>query len=400
MSIKLTTKNTLPVDANQATLVGRVWSPGNPSGPSLVVIRENNVFDISTHFATLSEFLENDHPAEQLKDIKGRFLCSLDDLLDNTHDSANTDQAYLLAPADLQVIKAAGVTFASSMIERVIEEQAGGNPSKAEAIRTLVEGVIGDNLSSVEPGSEKANQLKELLIEKGMWSQYLEVGIGPDAEIFTKAPVLSAIGSGKSIGIHPKSEWNNPEPEIVLAVNSKGKIQGATLGNDVNLRDFEGRSALLLSKAKDNNASCAIGPFIRLFDENFTLEDIHTCEVTLQVKGTDGYTLEGLSSMIKISRSPLDLVNQTINENHQYPDGFLLFLGTLFSPTQDRDHSGAGFTHKLGDTVIINSPKLGTLHNTVTYSSNAKPWEFGINSLINNLTHRGLLKARNNFVNE
>ncbi|MBJ7536558.1 fumarylacetoacetate hydrolase family protein [Marinomonas transparens] len=395
MSITLSKQNTLPIDANQATLIGRAWVPGNPAGPSPIVVRDGNVFDISTHFATLSELLEMENPLDHLKPISGMPLCSLDVLLENTHESPNPKQAYLLAPADLQVIKAAGVTFASSMIERVIEEQAGGDPSKAKAIRALVEEVIGDNLSAVVPGSDKAMQLKALLIEKGMWSQYLEVGIGPDAEIFTKAPVLSAIGSGGLVGIHPKSEWNNPEPEIVLAVNSKGKIQGATLGNDVNLRDFEGRSALLLSKAKDNNASCAIGPFIRLFDDHFTLDDVQTCEVTLQVKGSDGYLLQGLSSMAKISRSPVDLVQQTLNENHQYPDGFLLFLGTLFSPTQDRDHPGGGFTHKLDDSVMISTAKIGSLYNTVTHSSTAKPWEFGIRSLIHNLAQRGLLTAKN-----
>ena len=392
MSIKPTKQDTLPLDANQALLIGRAWVPGTPSGPSIIVIRKEDVFDISAHFPTLSSFLELDNPGETFLTTPGKYLCSVDTLLENSHEKADMNTPYLLAPADLQVIKAAGVTFASSMIERVIEEQAGGDSTKAKAIRNTVEQIIGNNLSAVVPGSKKAMQLKELLIEKGMWSQYLEVGIGPDAEIFTKAPVLSAIGTGAFIGIHPQSEWNNPEPEIVLAVNSKGKIQGATLGNDVNLRDFEGRSALLLSKAKDNNASCAIGPFIRLFDENFTLEDINTCEVTLQVKGTDGYTLKGLSSMKKISRSPLDLVNQTINENHQYPDGFLLFLGTLFSPTQDRDDIGSGFTHKLSDIVTISTPKIGMLYNSVIHSSDAAPWAFGINSLIQNLMERNLIK--------
>ncbi|ETX11015.1 fumarylacetoacetate hydrolase [Marinomonas ushuaiensis DSM 15871] len=392
MSIKPTKQDTLPLDASQALLIGRAWVPGTPSGPSIIVIREEDVFDISAHFPTLSSFLELDNSAEAFLTTPGKYLCSVNTLLENSHEKADINTPHLLAPADLQVIKAAGVTFASSMIERVIEEQAGGESAKAKAIRNTVEQVIGNNLSAVVPGSKKAMQLKELLIEKGMWSQYLEVGIGPDAEIFTKAPVLSAIGTGAFIGIHPKSEWNNPEPEIVLAVNSKGKIQGATLGNDVNLRDFEGRSALLLSKAKDNNASCAIGPFIRLFDDNFTLEDINTCEVTLQVKGTDGYTLQGLSSMNKISRSPVDLVKQTINENHQYPDGFLLFLGTLFSPTQDRDDIGGGFTHKLSDAVMISTPKIGMLYNSVTHSSNATPWVFGINSLIQNLVKRNLIK--------
>src|SRR5690606_27366505 len=105
----------------------------------------------------------------------------------------------------------------------------------------------------------------------GVWSQYLEVAIGKDAEIFTKTQPMASVGFGAQIGIHPESHWNNPEPEVVLAVARTGKIRGATLGNDVNLRDYEGRSALLLGEAKDQNASCAIGPFIRLFDETFSL---------------------------------------------------------------------------------------------------------------------------------
>jgi fumarylacetoacetate (FAA) hydrolase family protein len=223
-----------------------------------------------------------------------------------------------------------------------------------------------------------------------MWSQYLEVAIGPDAEIFTKAPVLSTVGWGAEIGIRSDSSWNNPEPEVVLVVNSRGKPVGATLGNDVNLRDFEGRSALLLGKAKDNNASAALGPFIRLFTDGFGMDDVRGAVVDLVVEGTDGYRLTGTSTMREISRDPEELVRQTLSE-HQYPDGFALYLGTLFAPVQDRDAPGRGFTHKEGDVVRISSEKLGMLVNRVTTSKAATPWTFGVRELMNNLVARGLL---------
>ena len=391
MSLLLTPENTLPVDGVAGTLIGRAWVPGRIAGPSPIVLRSDGAFDLSEHFATLSDLLETPSPLASARQAPGTFLASVEDLLANTGPHADPAKPFLLPPLDLQVIKAAGVTFAASMIERVIEEQAGGDAARAEAVRATVHGVIGDNLRSIVPGSEQAMRLKAYLIEQGMWSQYLEVGIGPDAEIFTKAPVLAAVGSGSQIGIHPASQWNNPEPEVVLAVDSRGRIHGATLGNDVNLRDIEGRSALLLSKAKDNNASCAIGPFIRLFDEQFSLDDVRACEVDLQVHGEDGYRLHGCSSMSQISRDPQDLASQTLNANHQYPDGFLLFLGTLFAPTEDRDHAGGGFTHKLGDRVSISSPLLGGLHNQVNHSCNAAPWTFGVGALLRNLAARGLL---------
>jgi fumarylacetoacetate (FAA) hydrolase family protein len=393
-NLKLTCKNTLPLDGLEGTLIGRAWVPGETAGPSPVVLRADGVFDLSQEFLTLSDLLESASPLEAVRSTRGRYVGSIEALLANTGPGADPSKAFLLPPVDLQVIKAAGVTFASSMIERVIEEQAGGDAVKAESIRSLVKAAIGDNLRSIKPGSTEAARLKVVLIEQGLWSQYLEVGIGPDAEIFTKAPVLASVGSGSEVGIHPESKWNNPEPEIVLAVNSRGQIQGATLGNDVNLRDFEGRSALLLSKAKDNNASCAIGPFIRLFDEGFSLDDVRRCVVDLDVEGDDGFIMRGSSSMEQISRDPLELVAQTVGSNHQYPDGFMLFLGTLFAPTQDREEPGSGFTHKLGDSVSIGSPLLGTLHNRVTSSNEATPWTFGLRALIGNLAARGLVAGK------
>ncbi|MDT8342785.1 MAG: fumarylacetoacetate hydrolase family protein [Thermohalobaculum sp.] len=373
-----------------ATLVGRVWRPG--IGPAVVALRGARLVDItSRETPTLSDLLERDDAAAWVRGAPGEDVASLADLVAGSTAAADVDALRLLAPADLQAIKASGVTFAESMVERVIEEQAAGDPARADAVRRRVQGAIGDSLAGIEPGSAKAMQVKAVLQAEGLWSQYLEVGIGPDAEVFTKAQPMSAVGWGAAIGLHPDSTWNNPEPEIVLAVNSRGRILGATLGNDVNLRDIEGRSALLLPKAKDNNASCAIGPFLRLFDRHYAMADVEAAELKLRVAGSDGFVLDGHSSMRRISRRPADIVAQTIGRHHQYPDGFLLFLGTLFAPIQDRDAPGQGFTHKLGDVVTISEPKLGHLVNTVHLSTDCPEWRFGTAALMRNLAGRGLL---------
>jgi fumarylacetoacetate (FAA) hydrolase family protein len=381
----------LPDDGLVGSLVGRVWNNGTVPGPCVVVLRPDGVFDLSERYPTMSTLLDTEQPARAARTEPGRRLCGVDELLNNSlPDARDKARPFLLAPCDLQVVKAAGVTFAASLIERVIEEQSRGDASLAHGLRSQVMALIGDSLADIRPGSPQAMALKALLQQKGLWSQYLEVGIGPDAEVFTKAPVLASVGSGEDIGIRSDSVWNNPEPEVVLAVNSRGDIVGAALGNDVNLRDIEGRSALLLGKAKDNNASCAIGPFIRLFDEGFGLDDLRRETVHLRVAGLDGYELQGVSTMSSISRDPADLVAQTLTA-HQYPDGFMLFLGTLFAPVEDRDHPGGGFTHKLGDVVSIRSAWLGGLHNRVTHSENAAPWHFGLRAFIKNLADRNLL---------
>ena len=390
--MKLRPEDCLPEDAERATLLGRAWVPGDHPGPSPVIIRGADVVDISDTFPTMSELLNTESIESKMDDINGTKIGVIDSLLENSAwRSQDKKHPYLLAPVDLQAVKACGVTFAQSMLERVIEERAKGDPSAAQGIRNDIKKVIGLDLESIIPGSSEAEKLKEVLIKKDMWSQYLEVGIGPDAEVFTKAQPMSVMGIGAQIGILEKSEWNNPEPEITLAVNARGKILGATLGNDVNLRDIEGRSALLLGKAKDNNASAAIGPFIRLFDENFSLDDVRMAELSLTVRGLDQFTLHGRSSMSKISRDVADLVDETIGRHHQYPDGFCLMTGTLFAPSEDRDKIGGGFTHKVGDTVQISTPTLGALVNEVELSENIEPWEFGAGALMKNLAARGLL---------
>ena len=381
---------TLPADAQQATLVGRVWAEG--LGPVLVRVGEDALYDLSSLAPTCSALLELPNAAAAVRSHEAPKLASLAAVVANSRaDRRDAALPWLLAPCDLQAIKAAGVTFVASMLERVIEEQARGNPALAESVRKEVVAVIGDDLSKVKPGSPEAERLKQVLLAKNMWSQYLEVGIGPDAEIFTKSQPMSAVGTGADIGIHPKSAWNNPEPEIVLAVNSRGEVVGATLGNDVNLRDFEGRSALLLGKAKDNNASCAIGPFIRLFDDAFSIDDVRQAHLGMRVLGLEGFDMHGSSSLSMISRDPLDLAAQALNENHQYPDGFVLFLGTMFAPTQDRHGPGQGFTHAAGDLVAISTPRLGTLVNRVDTSDRIAPWRYGAGALMRDLARRGLL---------
>ena len=369
--------------------LGRVWRAG--IGPSLVTLRAGQVIDITTKAApTMRDLLELPDIAGFVANVPGEELGPLDIFAAASIEPVEeTDR--LLAPCDLQAVKACGVTFARSMVERVIEERAAGNPALAAEIRVRIAGVIGDSLRDLVPGSPKAAEVKALLQAEGLWSQYLEVGIGPDAEVFTKAQPMAAVGYGASVGLHPISKWNNPEPEVVLVVNSKGQIVGATLGNDVNLRDVEGRSALLLGKAKDNNAAAAIGPFIRLFDADFTLDTVRGLDLSLTVTGEDGFSLQGASSMRQISRDPADLVAQTRGRHHQYPDGFVLYCGTMFSPVQDRDGPGQGFTHHLGDVVTIFAPELGALTNTVRLATEAPEWQFGTAALMRNLAGRGLL---------
>ena len=380
----------LPADHERAVLIGRLWIEG--TGPVLVRVREDGLYDLSHIAATASQLLEMADPVGTVREYAVERIADTAAVLANTaHGQRNPALPWLLTPCDLQAVKAAGVTFVASMLERVIEEQARGDAGKAQAVRAAVVGVIGDNLSSVKPGSPEAMKLKDVLIAQGVWSQYLEVGIGPDAEIFTKSQPLSAVGTGAEVGIHPKSEWNNPEPEVVLAVNSRGEVKGAALGNDVNLRDFEGRSALLLGKAKDNNASCAIGPFIRLFDEHFGIDDVRRCDLSMQVTGADGFVMKGASSLTQISRDPLDLVAQACGPNHQYPDGFMLFLGTMFAPTQDRFGPGQGFTHAVGDVVTVSTPSLGTLANRVNHTDKVAPWTYGAVALMRDLARRGLI---------
>ncbi|MDZ7937092.1 MAG: fumarylacetoacetate hydrolase family protein [Rhodoferax sp.] len=389
--MQLTSQTSLPHDGTSGALAARVWRP-DVDGPSVVALRGEDAIDITPTFATMRDLCETPDPAKALKDAPGERICSVAELFANTPtETRNSSRPWLLAPADLQAVKAAGVTFAVSMLERVIEERARGNPAAAAAIRQEIVALVGDDLSKLKPGSSQAMALKTLLLEQGAWSQYLEVGIGPDAEIFTKAQPMAAVGTGADAGLHPSSSWNNPEPEVVLAVNSRGQIVGATLGNDVNLRDIEGRSALLLGKAKDNNASATLGPCLRFFDASFTLDDVRQCTISLNVTGEDGFVLEGFSSMSQISRDPVDLTAQMISPNHQYPDGAMLFLGCMFAPVQDRDTVGGGFTHKPGDIVTISTPKLGALVNRMKRSDECLPWTFGASHLLRNLAKRGLL---------
>ncbi len=391
MPLHLDSASTLPRDGTAGALAGRAWRP-DLGGPAVVAVRADGLYDVTPTFPTMRDLAEQPDPAAALRAAAGERLCSFDEALANTPpDGRDPVKPWVLAPVDLQAVKAAGVTFAVSMLERVIEERARGDHAAAAGIRAEIVALVGEDFSKLRPGSAEAMRLKAALVARGAWSQYLEVGIGPDAEIFTKAQPMAAVGTGADAGLHPSSAWNNPEPEAVLVVASDGRIVGATLGNDVNLRDVEGRSALLLGKAKDNNASCALGPFLRFFDSTFTLDHLRALEITLEVDGEDGYRLRGGSSMSKISRDPADLAKEMIGANHQYPDGAVLFLGTLFAPVEDRSAPGQGFTHAIGDIVTVSAPELGSLVNRMKLCADCPPWTYGSSHLLRHLAARGVL---------
>jgi fumarylacetoacetate (FAA) hydrolase family protein len=382
----------LPRDHERALLLGRVWIPD--VGPAVVTLADGEAIEISSAFPLTALLLNEPDPPAALRaaTAAGRSLGSSSAIIANSEEERRDPALpFLLAPVDLQAIKACGVTFAASLLERVIEERTKGDPTTAQAIRDHLVEELGVNLAAIKPGSPEAAKAKEMLVARGLWSPYLEVGIGPDAEVFTKAQPMSSLGHGARVGIHPASRWSNPEPEVVLIVGAGGRLVGATLGNDVNLRDFEGRSALLLGRGKDNNGSCAIGPFIRLLDDGFGIGEVRRADLRMEITGPDGFRLEGRSSMAEISRDPLDLIEQAMGAAHQYPDGMALFTGTMFAATKDRDRPGEGFTHKQGDRVAISSERLGTLANTVGRSDQIAPWDFGILALMRNLAGRQLM---------
>jgi len=385
---KLTAAQVLPSDGYAGTLVGRALFPGVFPGPCVVAIREDGVHNISGTVPTMAQLLNAPNPLATLQRALRNcvYLGPLESLLENSTPSTHDPlKPYLLTPIDLQAVKAVGLTFVNGLLQRFADDNGGA------ATVAKMEKAAGVALGKILPGSEEAARLRTALMEDGLWNDTLEVGFGPDVELFTKAQPLSAVGTGAEIAVLPTSKQTFAEPEVVLMLNADGKICGATLGCDMTARDVEARSLLLLGRAKDQNATCAVGPFIRLFDQTFSLPNVQGMNLTYAFEGADDAVFTDTGSMDQIGRGLITLARQVVNEHHGYPDGVALFTGCMFKAPSSRGASDTPFTHQVGDVVIIKASPLGTLINRVNTTDKVRPWSFGMSDLMANLANRQLL---------
>lgn len=251
-------------------------------------------------YETLSDILESDNPA-----------VTVEFLTDSSAERLSLTEVTLLAPIDRQEVWAAGVTYRRSKQARMDE-------------------------------SESAARFYDMVYE------------APRPELFFKANALRVAGPNAPVRIRSDSKWNVPEPELALVLNSRLKLVGYTIGNDMSSRDIEGENPLYLPQAKVYYQCCGLGPVVTLAN---TMPPIGEVDIRMSIWRSDIEVFSGETSLRQMARTFDELI-EWLGRDNTFPDGVILLTGTGIVPADD-------FTLRKNDRVEISVDGIGTLVNVV-----------------------------------
>jgi len=279
--------------------LARFCPSGQPDSVGVGIVDDDTivVLNLDAEVPSLAAILESDDPQAVASSRHG--------------DRLPLDSVDILAPIDEQEVWAAGVTYKRSQTARMEESEAAA-------------------------------------------SCYDRVYASPRPELFLKATPNRVAGPGQPVRIRVDAEWNVPEPELTLVINSRKQLVGYTVGNDMSSRDIEGENPLYLPQAKVYNQCCGLGPWITLVDA-FPPRD--EARIRLEIRRDGTSVFQGETCLDQMARTSEDLI-QWLGRDNDFPHGVFLLTGTGIVPDSD-------FTLLAGDIVDISIDGIGTLTNPV-----------------------------------